>query len=92
MRAFKAVERLAQRQSGKPIYSVVRRRPQRFKVLLSFRACGLNNPHPVNGMAWQKRYEVGDHTAGVTPVPIPNTAVKPRWADCTARVTVWESR
>src|SRR3954447_2434600 len=34
----------------------------------------------------------GDITARVTPVPIPNTAVKPRRADCTARETVWESR
>src|SRR5436305_2485145 len=43
-------------------------------------------------MDQQSRNEVGDHTAGVTPVPIPNTAVKPRRADCTARETVWESR
>src|SRR6266498_4634430 len=35
---------------------------------------------------------VGDHTAGVPPVPIPNTEVKPRRADCTARESVWESR
>src|SRR6266446_3722943 len=34
----------------------------------------------------------GDHTARVTPVPIPNTVVKPRWADDTARATVWERR
>src|ERR1700721_3027493 len=34
----------------------------------------------------------GDHTARVTPVPIPNTEVKPRRADDTARVTVWERR
>ena len=34
----------------------------------------------------------GDHTARVTPVPIPNTEVKPRWADGTARVSVWEIR
>ena len=36
--------------------------------------------------------EVGNHTAGDPPVPIPNTEVKPRWADCTARESVWESR
>ena len=36
--------------------------------------------------------EVGDLTAGDPPVPIPNTAVKPRRADCTARESVWESR
>src|SRR5438093_1446620 len=34
---------------------------------------------------------VGDLTAGDPPVPIPNTAVKPRRADCTARESVWES-
>ena len=34
----------------------------------------------------------GDHTARVTPVPIPNTEVKPRWADGTARESVWEIR
>ena len=35
---------------------------------------------------------VGGHTARVTPVPIPNTEVKPRWADRTASLWVWESR
>jgi len=34
----------------------------------------------------------GDHTARVPPVPIPNTEVKPRWADGTARAGVWEIR
>ena len=34
---------------------------------------------------------VGDYAARVTPVPIPNTVVKPRWADGTAQETVWES-
>ena len=34
----------------------------------------------------------GDHGGGVTPVPIPNTAVKPSSADGTARVAWWESR
>ncbi len=34
----------------------------------------------------------GDHTAGATPVPIPNTEVKPRRADVTALATAWESR
>ena len=35
---------------------------------------------------------LGDHGGGETPVPIPNTAVKPFSADGTAWVTVWESR
>jgi hypothetical protein len=34
----------------------------------------------------------GGDSVGVTPVPIPNTEVKPYRADDTARVTVWESR
>ena len=38
-----------------------------------------------------KRF-LGGYAEGVTPVPIPNTEVKPLWADDTARVAVWESR
>ena len=34
----------------------------------------------------------GDCVGGATPVPIPNTEVKPSGADGTARVTAWESR
>ena len=34
----------------------------------------------------------GGHRRGETPVPMPNTVVKPSTADGTARVTVWESR
>ena len=34
----------------------------------------------------------GGHGGGVTPVPIPNTEVKPSCADDTAGVTLWESR
>ena len=34
----------------------------------------------------------GNHSVGETPVPIPNTEVKPYHADDTARATVWESR
>ena len=35
---------------------------------------------------------LGDRSEGVTPVPIPNTAVKPLSPDGTAWATVWESR
>ncbi len=35
---------------------------------------------------------LGDFTGEVTPVPIPNTAVKLSRADGTARATAWESR
>ena len=35
---------------------------------------------------------VGEHTDGVTPVPIPNTEVKRASADGTGRATAWESR
>ena len=34
----------------------------------------------------------GGNSGGETPVPIPNTAVKPSSADGTAWVTLWESR
>ncbi len=34
----------------------------------------------------------GAHTGGATPVPIPNTAVKPSRADGTASARGWESR
>ena len=34
----------------------------------------------------------GDHGGGETPVPIPNTEVKPSSADDTAGATLWESR
>jgi hypothetical protein len=34
----------------------------------------------------------GGSSEGETPVPIPNTAVKPLSADGTAQVAVWESR
>src|SRR5690606_17753409 len=34
----------------------------------------------------------GGHRSRVTPVPIPNTEVKPTTADGTARAGVWESR
>ena len=34
----------------------------------------------------------GDFVGRVTPVPIPNTEVKPLGADGTARATAWESR
>jgi hypothetical protein len=36
--------------------------------------------------------EVGGHSAGATPDPIPNSEVKPGNADGTTRVTAWESR
>ena len=35
---------------------------------------------------------LGGNAEGVTPVPIPNTEVKPLRADGTARAAVWESR
>ena len=34
----------------------------------------------------------GGNSVGVTPVPIPNTEVKPHSADGTALATEWESR
>ncbi len=41
----------------------------------------------------QNQYDLlGDCSEGVTPVPIPNTVVKPFSPDGTARASVWESR
>ena len=37
-------------------------------------------------------FHPGDHGGGVTPVPIPNTAVKPSSADGTASARLWDSR
>jgi hypothetical protein len=46
-----------------------------------------NIQHPVSSSLF-----LGDNSGGVTPVPIPNTAVKPSSADGTSRATSWESR
>ena len=35
---------------------------------------------------------LGGFTGGATPVPIPNTEVKPSWADDTMTERSWESR
>lgn len=43
-------------------------------------------------MLFSKFLFSGDYSEGETPVPIPNTAVKPLRANGTALVTVWESR
>ena len=47
-------------------------------------------------LAWLKRNTVyrfpGGYGGGATPVPIPNTAVKPSCADGTAALPWWESR
>src|SRR5438132_7380951 len=42
-------------------------------------------------LKWDPRFS-GDPTERATPVPIPNTEVKPLRADGTARATVWETR
>ncbi len=52
--------------------------------------------HPIYSVVEDRERDflkfAGEFTARVTPVPIPNTEVKPRWADGTARVSVWEIR
>ena len=45
----------------------------------------------INAATMPNRF-LGGYAEGVTPVPIPNTEVKPLRADDTARVAVWESR
>jgi hypothetical protein len=61
-------------------------------LLLSSSECSLTCLHDKFRWPSGREQVVGDHTAGVPPVPIPNTEVKPRRADCTARESVWESR
>src|SRR5882724_4339624 len=61
------------------------------------RSRAMGRPTLLDKIEWtaQKRAGLqvsGDQTARVTPVPIPNTEVKPRRADDTAWVTVWERR
>ena len=41
---------------------------------------------------YAKKKKSGGNVGGATPVPIPNTEVKPSGADGTAWETVWESR
>ena len=38
------------------------------------------------------KFNSGDYSLGVTPLPIPNRVVKPQYADGTACAGVWESR
>ena len=47
-------------------------------------------PHP--SLLTPRQRFLGGNAEGVTPVPIPNTEVKPLRADGTAWVTAWESR
>jgi hypothetical protein len=44
------------------------------------------------GSTTKKSQVSGGHSGGVTPVPIPNTEVKPASADGTWGATPWESR
>src|SRR5262245_40425040 len=54
--------------------------------------CARGSPYS----AWHLRRRatsiLGGIAGGATPVPIPNTEVKPSWADGTALATAWESR
>ena len=66
-------------------------------MLISFepkarRQCA-KNIYGDNHFFCNKKWDfLGNNSGGVTPVPIPNTEVKPSDADGTALVTVWESR
>ena len=69
------------------------RDPSPQKTRLRISAAGSQSPLGSGSFTPAKRLKfVGDLTAGDPPVPIPNTEVKPRRADCTARESVWESR
>ena len=72
-----------------PIYSVVEDRESEFSLEYEVRKQILRRKR--SGLRLRLRF-AGEFTARVPPVPIPNTEVKPRWADGTARVSVWEIR
>jgi hypothetical protein len=55
-------------------------------------AVNYNEPVTSNIATPSRNQVSGGHRAEVTPVPIPNTAVKLCIADDTARATAWESR
>ena len=55
-------------------------------------ACLAEAPPRRGGGEPQTAKFAGGHRSRVTPVPIPNTEVKPATADGTAWETVWESR
>ncbi len=56
--------------------------------------CASQSRHVVSRLPYIHcyRFFAGDYSGGETPVPIPNTAVKPASAHGTARATGWESR
>src|ERR1700758_554781 len=68
-------------------------RPRAWKHL---RSCSLWNAHrgaiTETGDCSQLSTVSGGHSGGVTPVPIPNTEVKPASADGTWGESPWESR
>src|SRR5436309_11175592 len=54
--------------------------------------CTRGSPYWATGARCALGRLPGGDAGGATPVPIPNTVVKPSRADGTALVTVWESR
>ncbi len=57
------------------------------------RDCGTRDwLKPILPLASAPKEFLGGNAEGVTPVPIPNTEVKPLRADGTARAAAWESR
>ena len=62
------------------------------RLLVSGGRLAKSSPFLFNFLSASRSTLSGDCVGGVTPVPIPNTEVKPAGADGTARETVWESR
>ena len=59
--------------------------------MAGLRACRAEAPKGAKAEPQAAKF-AGGHRIRVTPVPIPNTEVKPDTADGTAWETVWESR
>ena len=64
----------------------------RFGTLRGYGNVATGGPAPPRSVTAAERTVSGGHSGGETPVPIPNTAVKPARADGTWGEAPWESR
>ena len=69
-----------------------RRLMSRLGGVAALRRAGCEEGNAADAPQAKPKLFLGGYAEGVTPVPIPNTEVKPLRADGTAWVTVWESR
>ena len=80
---FTLNERRVRSSSGNAAHALMRER---------FSGSRCSRLRRLRHLLFARREISGDHSGGETPVPIPNTAVKPTSADGTALATGWKSR